>query len=77
MVWTTYQLWPGYYTDTWTANNGKTVTWYRNEHCMVLLGHTDTVVYLADPTYGKIMSYDKALFALRYEELFRQAVVIN
>lgn len=77
IIWTTIDLVPGHYTDTWTATNGKTVTWYTNEHCMVLLGHTDEVVYAADPTYGTIVTYDKALFNQRYEELFRQAVVIN
>ena len=77
IVWTTLNLVPGYYTDTWTADNGNTVTWYRNEHCMVLLGDDDDKVYTADPTTGRIVTYDKSLFETRYNELFRQAVVIH
>ena len=77
MVWTTIDLWQGYYTATWTCTNGKTVTWYANEHCMVLLGHDATKVYVADPTHGDIRSYDRELFKTRYKELFSQAVVIQ
>lgn len=77
LVWTTIDLWKGYYTATWTCTNGKTVTWYANEHCMVLLGHDATKVYVADPTHGDIRSYDRELFKTRYKELFSQAVVIQ
>lgn len=79
IIWATIQLVPGYYTATWTCTNGETVTWYANEHCMVLLGHDDSAgtVFAADPDQGKIMEYDSKLFETRYEELFRQAVVIR
>lgn len=77
LVWTTIDLWQGYYTATWTCTNGKTVTWYANEHCMVLLGHDATKVYVADPTHGDIRSYNRELFKTRYKELFSQAVVIQ
>lgn len=76
MVWTTIDLAQGYYTATWTATNNKTVTWYANEHCMVLVGRIGNTVYTADPTRGNIASYDKDLFEKRYKELFSQAVVI-
>ena len=76
LVWTTIDLREGYYTASWEAN-GKTVTWYANEHCMVLLGQSGSRVYTADPTTGKIVSYDKDLFRTRYQELFSQSVVIQ
>ena len=79
ILWATINLVPGYYTATWTATNGNTVTWYANEHCMVLVGHDDSAgtVFAADPDQGKVMEYDSQLFEKRYEELFRQAVVIR
>ena len=78
MVWATIGLIEGRYTATWKASNGETVSWYANEHCMVLLGYNkrNKTVYAADPDKGKIMEYDMELFKKRYEELFRQAVVI-
>ena len=79
MVWATLNLVPGYYTATWEATNGETVTWYANEHCMVLVGHDDSAgtVFAADPDQGKIMEYDSQLFETRYKELFSQSVVIR
>ncbi len=77
LVWTTLDLLPGYYTSSWVADNGETVTWYTNEHCMVLLGDGGSTVYVADPTRGNIAAYDKDLFRTRYQELFSQAVVIQ
>ena len=76
VVWCTINLVPGYYTSSWVAD-GKTVTWWCNEHCMVLLGHKGDKVYAADPTNGKVMEYSLSLFRTRYEELFSQAVVIQ
>lgn len=78
MVWTTIGLIPGFYTATWTADNGETVTWYANEHCMVLVGHNDesSSIFAADPDKGKIVEYDRELFKTRFHELFEQAVVI-
>ena len=76
IIWTTIDLAQGYYTATWECTNGNTVTWYANEHCMVLVGRNGNTVYTADPTRGNIASYDKTLFEKRYKELFSQAVVI-
>lgn len=76
MVWVTINMVQGYYTDSWYAN-GKKLTWYANEHCMVLLGYEGNVVYMSDPTSGTITTYDKELFKTRYKELFKQAVVVR
>ncbi len=76
LVWTTINLAQGYYTASWEAN-GKTVTWYACEHCMVLLGQVGDLVYTGDPTNGNITAYDKELFRKRYKELFSQSVVIQ
>ena len=77
IIWTTIDLNPGYYSATWTCTNGKTVTWYANEHCMVLVGHSGEKVFVCDPTYGTLTGYDAELFKTRYNELFKQAVIIK
>lgn len=77
IVWATMDLAQGYYSQSWTTSSGNRVTWYANEHCLVLLGGNDDIVYVADPTYGAVKTYNKALFKKRYQELFSQAVVIQ
>lgn len=75
IVWCTIDLKPGRYTTTWNID-GKDITWYSNEHCMVLLGQEGNHVYTADPTTGTIETYPKKLMETRYKELFEQAVII-
>lgn len=76
MTWCTYKLQEGHFSVTWNVD-GKKLTWYTPEHCMVLLGKDEGFVYMADPAYGEVKKYDRELFEERYEELFRQAVVIK
>ena len=75
IVWCTIDLKPGHYTTTWNID-GKDITWYASEHCMVLLGQGENYVYAADPTTGTIETYSKKLMETRYKELFEQAVII-
>ena len=75
IVWCTIDLKPGHYTTTWNID-GKDITWYASEHCMVLLGQGENYVYAADPTTGTIETYSKKLIETRYKELFKQAVII-
>ena len=75
LVWCTIDLKPGHYTATWNID-GKNITWYASEHCMVLLGQEGDHVYTADPTTGTIETYPKKLMETRYKELFEQAVII-
>lgn len=77
MVWGTYQLKQGYYTVSWTADNGKKITWYAGEHVMIILGRKGDQIIVGDPGYGAVKSYDMELFKKRYEEIYSQAVVIQ
>lgn len=76
IIWCTYELKPGHYSVTWNVD-GKAVTWYTPEHCMVLLGKKDGNAVVADPAFGKIKVYGKSLLEKRYNELFLQAVIIQ
>ncbi|MBR2765808.1 MAG: C39 family peptidase [Blautia sp.] len=76
IVWGTLNCEEGFYSVTWEVN-GEQLTWYSPEHCMVLVGYAERTVWVADPSTGRIVSYDMDLFRRRYEELYRQAVVIK
>ncbi len=76
IVWGTLDCAEGHYSVTWTVN-GTDLTWYTPEHCMVLVGYEDKMVWVADPVYGDVRSYDREIFKSRYEVLYRQAVVIE
>jgi uncharacterized protein YvpB len=75
IIWCTYKLQQGHFSVTWNVD-GKDITWYTPEHCMVLLGQKGGKAIVADPIYGKIKAYDKKLLEKRYTELFKQAVII-
>ncbi len=59
-------------------DTGENYQWILKEHCMVLIGHTQTQAVFSDPydTRGTV-SYDKALFEHRYQQLFSQAVAMQ
>ena len=76
IVWGTAGCRPGHYTVTWEID-GRNMTWYSPEHCMVLVACYADRVVLADPLWGRFVTYDRNLFDKRYRSLHRQAVVIR
>ncbi len=66
------------YTDIWTTPEGYTVQWKAYEHCVVMTGYDseNQQVYVSDPLYSDT-SYDLSLLRQRYDEMGRQAVVIQ
>lgn len=75
IVWGTLDCREGHYSVTWNVD-GKNLTWFTPEHCMVLVGYDNENVTVCDPTRGDIRSYDRQLFKSRYNSLQKQAVVI-
>ncbi|MDE6133444.1 MAG: C39 family peptidase [Oscillospiraceae bacterium] len=68
---------PEYY-ETWYDNaTGEQLDWYLNEHCFVLAGFnmSGDLVTLNDPMKG-IIDYNINRFETRYEQMYRQAIVI-
>lgn len=63
--------------ESWILQNGETYTWPHGEHCMLLVGYTDTKYIFHDPYTGKVKRYKKALAAARYTELGKQAIAIT
>ncbi len=76
IIWGTLDCEEGYYSVTWNVD-GQDLTWITPEHCMVLVGYDQQSVWVADPIYGEVVSYDKAIFESRYDTLLKQAVVIK
>lgn len=56
---------------------GSGVTWKSNEHCMVLVGHSDSEVSVADPLEGSIVSYPKDKFEENFNTIGKRAVTIK
>ena len=68
---------PEYY-ETWYDNEtGEQLDWYLNEHCFVLAGFnmSGDIVTLNDPMKG-IIDYNINKFETRYDQMYRQAIVI-
>ncbi|MBQ5317833.1 MAG: C39 family peptidase [Oscillospiraceae bacterium] len=68
---------PEYY-ETWYDNEtGEQLDWYLNEHCFVLAGFNmdADLVTLNDPMKG-IIDYNINKFETRYDQMYRQAIVI-
>ncbi|MCM1023727.1 MAG: C39 family peptidase [Prevotella sp.] len=68
---------PEYY-ETWYDNaTGEQLDWYLNEHCFVLAGFNMSadLVTLNDPMKG-IIDYNINRFETRYDQMYRQAIVI-
>lgn len=76
VVWGTQNCAQGHYSVTWNVD-GQDLTWFTPEHCMVLVGYSEDAVWVADPIYGDVRSYDLSIFKSAYNSLQKQAVVIK
>lgn len=76
IVWGTQDCQEGHYSVTWNVD-GKELTWFTPEHCMVLTGYDENSVWVADPIYGDVRSYDKETFNHSYQSLLQQAVLLR
>ena len=77
LVWATIGMVQTTKGASWRISDGSTFTWPNNEHCMVLIGYSDSHYYFNDPYRGKTVSYPKTLCESRYNELGMQSLVIT
>jgi uncharacterized protein YvpB len=86
MIWATTNMEEPYVFDTWEVNYvdenaktkiGDTFSWYMHEHCLVLIGYDKDNYYFGDSTAGKISCFKKDLVKKRYEQLFKQSIVVK
>ena len=81
IIWATMNMAPTKKTTIWQTSSDKKIQWLGNEHCLVLTGYDlpKNVVYVADPLQNttECVAYDMDLFAQRYAEQGKHAVVIR
>ncbi|MBQ2823248.1 MAG: C39 family peptidase [Oscillospiraceae bacterium] len=76
MVWATYKLVePKYETDDWY--NMTEYEFTHDNYCYVITGYDENIIEAYEPYSGKIEEYDRELFEQRYNDMFRQAIVIK
>lgn len=76
VVWVSIGMLATYKSASWTLEDGSTYHFPANEHCMVLIGYSDTHYYFSDPYRGAHVKYSRSISEQRYEELGRQALVV-
>lgn len=78
IIWATIDMRESHDGFTYYLKTGEKYIWRANEHSVVLCGYDDEGYYIMDPLKdGKIVRYEKTLVETRYEELGKQAVVIE
>ncbi len=76
IFWATQDMQKPFEGKTWEYG-GKSITWIRPEHCLLLIGHTKDSYVFCDPLKTESStSYPKASVETAYEGLNSQAVVI-
>lgn len=79
IVWATMNMTPSYAGKSWILQKtGEKFVWPAGEHCLVLVGYDQNKYYFNDPYDSNgLIGFQKDLVRLRYEELGRQAVVVE
>ena len=85
MTWVTTYMQESYEDKDWIINyvdenctrkEGDVMVWRRNEHCMVLIGYTDTEYIFNDSVANEVVRHEKKLAQTRFEEIGQQSVVV-
>ena len=61
---------------SWYTETGKYVDWTNNDHCAVLVGYTDSSVWIADPLAG-LVEYSKTSFERVFASRGNRCVVLQ
>ncbi len=78
IIWSTMNLSETQYLTSWKTNDGKVISWPKNEHCVVLSGYSysNNTVQIYDPTNG-ILTLNMEDVKERYDQLGKNAVLIS
>lgn len=76
IMWATMEMREAYISRRWTYN-GKVIQWIAPEHCLLLVGYTDTHYIFNDPLQHKNTYYGKSVVENAYEAFSRQAIIIR
>ena len=76
MIWGTINLnKPEFRTDY--AGDGAEFEYTNDAQCYIITGYDENIIEAYEPYSGKIEEYDRELFEQRYNDMFRQAIIIN
>ena len=77
VVWVTIGMTPRQPAQmSWYTETGKYVDWTNNDHCAVLVGYTDSSVWIADPLAG-LVEYSKTSFERVFASRGNRCVVLQ
>lgn len=77
VVWVTIGMTPRQPAQmSWYTETGKYVDWTNNDHCAVLVGYTDSSVWIADPLAG-LVEYSKTSFESVFASRGNRCVVLQ
>lgn len=76
ILWASIRMVPISEGQSWRLESGERFVWPSGEHCLLLVGYSDSAYFFCDPQYTDIIAYDKELCEARYEEMGQQALVI-
>lgn len=77
ILWATLDMAEPFEGDSWEIE-GKTITWIRPEHCLLLVGYNSESYIFRDPMHTEeVTYYSKAATEAAYKGLFSQSVVIK
>ena len=79
IVWVTESMAEPSIEKSWClVGTDQTCRWVDQDHCMLLIGHTQTKAVFSDPNSSAgTVSYDRSLFEERYRQLYSQAVAMQ
>lgn len=79
IVWATISMKEPYDGNSWyLEDTGEYFCWPACEHCLVLIGYSDSTAVFRDPLDPQgTARYDMSLFKKRYEQLYCQAVIVQ
>lgn len=77
LVWVSIGMRESFETGTWMLESGSRYTWKANEHCMVLIGYSDTEYYFCDPYTASRVAYPKSVCEQRYWDFGMQALALT
>ena len=77
IMWASIRMEPIKSGTIWFLPDGEKFVWPSGEHCVLLIGYSDTHYYVNDPYVGNTCAYEKAIVEQRYREMNRQSIVIT
>lgn len=78
MVWATAKLMEPKFETAYIGDGVVgTYEYTHDSHCYVITGYDEKTIEAYEPRSGKIEKYDRELFEQRYNDMFKQAIIIE